>query len=45
MSRAASQAMVAAISSTATGWNGVADSSPGNCSGNAASARSIALPP
>ena len=44
-SRAASQAMVAAISSTATGWNGVADSPPGKSSGNAASARSIALPP
>ena len=45
MSRAASQAMVAAISSTATGWNGVAISFAGSSSGNAASARSMALPP
>ena len=29
----------------ATGWNGVADSAAGRSIGNAASARSIALPP
>ena len=45
MSRPASQAIVAAISSTATGWNGVAASIAGNASGSAASARSMALPP
>ena len=45
MSRATSQAMVAAMSSTATDWNGVAISLSGRSSGKAASARSIALPP
>ena len=41
----ASYAMVAAMSSTAIGWNGVADSRRRQFDGNAASARSIALPP
>ena len=44
-SRAASQAMVAEMSSTATGWNGVARSVEGRSSGKAASARNMALPP
>ena len=45
ISRAASQAMVAEISSTATDWNRVAISFAGRSSGKAASARSMALPP
>ena len=45
ISRAASQAMVAAMFSTATGWNGVAASAAGKSTGSAASARSMALPP
>ena len=45
ISRAASQAMVAEMSSTATDWNGVDISFCGRSSGKAASARSMALPP